>query len=103
MESPAAVPLSNGRGVQEENNRVFSQLAAQTHVGQTFNYPNTNGWEFAELDRADSRPAFTFCPEKRHPEVTLGSLRGFEKCPDWAPTLDKRRRCARIALKTMDV
>ena len=36
-------------------------------------------------------------------EVTLGSGGEFETCPDWASTLDKRRRCARIALKTMDV
>ena len=27
----------------------------------------------------------------------------FETCPDWVPTVDKRRRCARIDLKTMDV
>ena len=37
----------------------------------------------------------------RHPEVTLGSLGEFETCPDWVPILDKRRRFARIALKTM--
>jgi hypothetical protein len=36
-------------------------------------------------------------------EVTLGSLGEFETCPDWASTLDKRRRCVRIALKTVDV
>src|ERR1039458_8294233 len=27
----------------------------------------------------------------------------FETCPDWAPSLDKRRQCARFALRTMDV
>jgi len=27
----------------------------------------------------------------------------FERCPDWVPTVDKRRRCDRIDLKTMDV
>jgi len=39
---------------------------------------------------------------KRHREITLGSLGEFETCPDWAPTLDKRRRRALIALNTMD-
>jgi hypothetical protein len=31
----------------------------------------------------------------------FGFLGEFETCPDWAPTLDKRRQCARLALKTM--
>jgi len=33
----------------------------------------------------------------------LGSGGEFETCPDWVPTLDKRRGCARFSLKTMDV
>lgn len=27
----------------------------------------------------------------------------FETCPDWVPTVDKRRRCARVDLKTMEM
>src|ERR1019366_10239037 len=49
--------------------------------------------------------------EARLPGGSVSSHKGpfvrssgeFETCPDWVPTVDKRRRCARIDLKTMDV
>ena len=35
--------------------------------------------------------------------LSLGSPGEFETCSDWVPTVDKRRRCARSGLKTIDV
>jgi hypothetical protein len=51
-----------------------------------------------------SRAAFTNSGRINAPSgITLGSLGEFETCPDWVPTVDKRRRYARSGLKTIDV
>ena len=38
--------------------------------------------------------------QPHHPEVTLGSLGGFETCPDWVPVMDTGQQFARISFKT---
>jgi hypothetical protein len=54
--------------------------------------------------RADTACTVLSCARMtRQLEVSLLPLGEFETCSDWVPALDKRRRYARIALKTIDV